>query len=349
MKFLCLFALAGGLVSAESHPSWWLYTSPEATAMVGIHWDNLRGSPLAEAIQAELSSAGPLAFPDMECLRAAREIVISSPELLAAEAGSFPSATVREQAKRAGLRLSVYHGVSFWLPENAASLGIAQISEQIVLIGARKTLESAINNSNAPSGRSYSSLLPRAARFSQTADLWVVAERLPDPLATLFVPLEIEADKFEGQISLRGGLAVDASFDAGSVRAAEDAASDLRKQAPSLPPIARALDAKSDGSKVTVQLRMNPEEFQAALHAPVTPAPAVASLMPPAIASAPTVAVASVPPPVVPAAALSSFAPPQAAAELPAPAEPPKPVGPQVIRIIGLDSGPKEIVLPQSE
>ncbi len=349
MKFLYLFAATAVLASAESHPSWWLYTSPEATALVGIHWDNLRGSPLAEAIQAELDSTGPLAFPDMECLRTAREIVISSPELLAAEAGNFPSAIVRGQASRAGLQRSIYHGVAFWIPQNAANLGIAQISEQIVLIGARKTLESAINNSNAPSGRPYSSLLPRAARFSQTGDLWVVAARLPDPLANLFVPLEIEAEKFEGQVSLRGGLTMEASFDAGSARNADDAVADLRKQAPSLPPIARGLDAESDGAHVTLQLHLSPEEVQAGLHAPAPAAPAVTAAAPTPVAQAPTmVAKAPAPAPIVPAAALSAFAPPPAT-EPPPPVEPPKPVGPQVIRIIGLESGPREIVIPPGQ
>lgn len=348
MKFLCLFALTAGFASAESHPSWWLYTSPDATALVGIHWDNLKSSPFAEAIQAELAPAGPLAFPDMECLRVAREIVISSPELLAAEAGSFPSATVRDQASRAGLRRSVYHGVTFWLPQQGASLGVAQISEQIILVGARKTLELAIDDSNRPSGRPYSPLLPRAARFSQTADLWVVATGLPDPLASLFVPLEIEAEKFEGQVSLRGGLAMQASFDAGSDHAATDAAADLRKQAPSLPLIARALEAKSDGSQVTIQLQVSQAELQAALHAVSTPAPVVAKATPVPVTVAPATTAPLATAPVVPAAPLAALNPPQPAEPAPSP-EPPRPAGPQVIRIIGLDSGPREIVLPPSE
>ncbi len=348
MKFLCLFAVAAGFASAESHPSWWLYTSPEASALVGIHWDNLKDSPFAEAIQAELATAGPLAFPDMECLRVAREIVISSPELLAAEAGSFPSATVRDQANRAGLRRSVYHGVTFWLPQEVTSLGVAQISEQIVLVGARRTLELAIDDSNRPSGRPYSSLLPRAARFSQTADLWVVASRLPDPLASLFVPLEIEAEGFAGQVSLRGGLAMQASFDAGSDRAAAVVADGLRKQAPSLPPIARSLDAESDGAEVTVELHVSQEELQAALHPLPTQPPVVASAKPAPVSIAPTTAVAAGPAPAVPSAALSTFAAPQQPEPVPSP-EPPKPAGPQVIRIIGLDSGPREIVLPPAQ
>ncbi len=128
---------------------------PEATALVGIHWDNLRNSPFASAIEDELASTGPLAFPNVECLRHAREIVISSPELLAAEAGSFPSATVKDQAQRAGLRRLVYRGLTLWTPEQAAGLGIAQISEQIVLVGSRKTLQSAVDRSLLATGRQY--------------------------------------------------------------------------------------------------------------------------------------------------------------------------------------------------
>ena len=61
-----------------------------------------------------------------------------------------------------------------------------------MLVGARKTLQAAIDRSLMETGRTYSALLPRAARFSQTGDLWVVAVKLPDPLASLFVPLDAE-------------------------------------------------------------------------------------------------------------------------------------------------------------
>ena len=106
-----------------------------------------------------------------------------------------------------------------------------------MLVGSRKTLQGAIDRSLSETGRQYSPLLPRAAHFSQTGDLWVVAAKLPDPLADLFVPLDAaDATDFLGQVSVRDGLVVEASFDAGSEAAALEFARDLRKmRSPSLP------------------------------------------------------------------------------------------------------------------
>lgn len=366
MKLPSVLALLLGLAltaSAESHPSWWTYASPDATALVGIHWDNLRNSPLAAAVEAELSSTGPLAFPDLDCLRHAREMVISSPELLAAAAGSFPSSAVKDQAPRAGLHRLSYHGVTLWIPDATSALGIAQISEQLVLIGARKTLQSAIDRSLQPSGRSYSSLLPKAARFSQTGDLWVVAIRLPDPLANLFVPLDAEGYGFLGQLSLRDGVSLEASFDASSIDAAASIAAHIKEQAQSLPAFAQALEATSDRRTVNIELQADPDEVAAALGPAAAPAPAPAP--PPA-----PVARAAVAPPPAPAtapAAVAAAAPvtaklavrppepitpptpqpaPEPAAAPAAVAPVPVPSGPQVVHIIGLDDGPREIVLP---
>jgi hypothetical protein len=332
VKPLFLFALSITMASAESHPTWWMYASPEATALVGIHWDNLRSSPFGAAVAEELASTGPLAFPDLDCLRHAREIVISAPDLLAAEAGTFPAAIVSEQSQRAGMHRILYRGVTLWITDKPTALGVAQISEQLVLVGTRKTLQSAIDRSMVETGRQYSGLLPRAARFSQTGDLWVVAQKLPDPLASLFVPLDAEAWGFEGQVSVRDGLTVEAFFDAKSFDAAAEIASDLREQAPTFPPIARGLQASSEHGKVSIQLLVSQDELSAALH-PAPPKPS------PQSTASGSAAVAKVAPAALPAT------PAPVAVVVPPPPEP-KPTGPQIIRIIGLDDGPREIRLP---
>jgi len=311
-----------------------MYASPEATALVGIKWSNLRHSPFAAAIEAELSPGGALAFPDLDCLRQAREIVISSPALLAAEAGSFPASTVGEQAQQHGLRHTIYRGVTVWIPEHDDQLGVAQISDQLVLVGNRKTLHAAIDRGQIDKGRHYSPL-PRAARFSQTGDLWAVAEKLPDPLTDLFVPLDADASEFLGQVSVRDGLSLEASFDAGSNAAAAEFARGFRNRAGFLPAVARGVEASADQSRVNIALQVSPEELAAALHPSV---PQASSPAPVAIAA---VEIAAAP------LAVASLAPPE---QLEEPVrfevthveEVPKP---QIVRIYNLDEGTREIVL----
>jgi hypothetical protein len=355
VKFLAFFVLSAALASAQSHPSWWTYASPEATALVGIQWDNLRNSPFAPAIEAELSSTGPLAFPDLECLNNARQIVISSPALLAAEAGSFPASAVKQQAQRAGLNHFVYRGVTLWVPTSGDKLGVAQISEQIVLVAARKTLESAIDRNLLETGRPYSGLLQHAARFAQTGDLWVVALRIPDPLANLFVPLDAEGVEFEGQVSLRNGLSVAASFDAPSTDAAAAVVEHLKEQVQTLPAFARNLDATSDRRTVNIELQATAEEVEAALRPSHAAAPATVAAVPapkpqrPPTASTQMSAAAQSTPAAPAAAPLSpppSSVAPKPAETQPVQTKPEPPPQPQIIRIVGLDDGPKEIVLP---
>jgi hypothetical protein len=299
-------------LSAESHPAWWRYASPEATALVGIQWDHLRSSPFAGAIESELSGDGGLGFPDLDCLKEARQILISSPALLAMAAGDFPAATIREQAVQKGLKRAVYRDIVIWVTPGKDTLSIARMSDQLVLLGHVNDLRNAIDQSLLEEAdRQYSPLLARGARYAQD-DLWVVAARLPDPLAGRFVPIDAEAEGFEGGVSLQGGLSMGAVLSASSKEAATELAETLTQMVLSLPPVARGVQVNIDqnnAQNVTLALSVSEEQLQADLR---------------------TTTVAAAPKPAQPAK-------PEAV--------PGKPAGPQVIRIFGLDGGPREIVM----
>ena len=299
-----------GTSFAESHPAWWRYASPEATALVGMQWEHLRTSLFAAAISGELSGDGGLGFPDLDCIKQARQILISSPALLAMAAGDFPAETLREQAVTKGLKRAVYHETEIWVTPGKDTLSIARISDQLVLLGFLTTLKDAIDRSlMEEASREYSPLLARAARHTQD-DLFVVAASLPDPLAGLFVPIDAEAEGFEGGISLQGGLRLGALLTAASEEAAEQLGKSLQQMVATLPPAARGIEIAIDQKSVTLSLAVSEQALDAGLKGS---APAV------------TPAVANAAPPPVPAA--------------------PKPSGPQIIHIYGLDGGTREIVV----
>jgi hypothetical protein len=317
-----LFAILASAIfaQADSHPSWWNLTSPDATALVGIHWENLQESAFADPIGAELSSAGSLGFPDVACLRDARQILISSPPLLAIASGAFPAASVRSQAGSKGLKPAAYRGVDLWISRAKTEMSLARLNDQLLLVGSRKTLEDAIDRSLAETERRNSPLLARAARFAQAWDLWVVASQLPDPLASLFVPLDADADWFEGGVSLRSGLEVSAVLRTSSEQAAQAEAENLRQAIPGFPAVARGLQVDVASEAVMLSLDVSQEEFSAGLRSREQPQqPVTAQPLPAQPAPAPP--------------------------ELPVP----KPAGPQVIRIFGLDEGTREVVLPPPE
>jgi len=297
--------------SADSHPAWWRFASPEATALVGIQWEHLRSSPFGEVISGELRGDGSLGFPDLDCLKEARQILVSSPALLAVAAGSFPAATLREQATRKGSKRALYRDVEIWVTPGKDTLSVARMSDQIILVGRVKNLEEAIDRSLLEEAdRTYSPLLARAAHYAQD-DLWVVAARLPDPLAERFVPIEAEAEGFEGGVSLEGGLRFGAVLSASSEDTARQLAETMQQTVLSLPAVARGIQVNVDQNFVTLGLALTGEQLLAGLRT------------------------------------TEEKPPPAVAATLGSKPEPAKPAGPQMIRIFGLDDGPREIVLRQ--
>jgi hypothetical protein len=309
--------LSIGGASAESHPAWWRYASPEATALVGIQWEHLRSSPFAQAISGELSGDDGLGFPDLDCLKQARQIVISSPALLAMAAGNFPAATLREQAVRKGLKRALYRDVEIWVTPGKETLSIARMNDQLVLLGLVKNLQEAIDRSLLEeANRGFSPLLARAAHYSQD-DLWVVAATLPDPLADRFIPIDAEAEGFEGGVSLGTGLKLKAVFTSSSEDAADQMVETLKGMLVSMPLGTRGIEIAIDQNNVTLSMAVTEQQLAAGLKAA---APVVAKAEP----------VVAKPEPK-----------PQPKLE-PATA---RPATPQVIRIYGLDDGPREIVV----
>lgn len=332
MQAALAFLACAGLAAAQSHPSWWNNSSPQATAIVGIDWQSVRASPLADPVEAELW--GDLGFPDLPCLQNARQIVVSSPELLALVSGNC--AAIAKQAASKGLKPMTYRGVDMWFAVEKSTLSVARLSDQLVLIGDPKTLEIAVDR-NIKDSKDYSPLLARAAKFAQK-DLWVVSSQLPDDLASRFVPLDTEARGFEGSLSVRDGLELEAVLTAGSDQEAVESADKLRQATPTFPTIVRGLDVKVEESSILLALEATPEQVMAAMRGPAP--------------------VAAPPPPAETIKVETPVKVEQVAVEKPeekVEKEIPKPVEkvvektpekPQVIRIIGLDDGPREIVLP---
>jgi hypothetical protein len=310
------FLAAAVFASAQSHPSWWTYASPDATALVGIDWQTVRASPFADPIEAELFS--DLQFPDLPCLHNARQILISSPDLLALASGNF--SLLRDQAAKKGFKAMTYRGVDMWFAAETGVLNIARFSDQLAMIGDPKTLQAAVDRAMGDS-KNYSPLLARAAQFAQK-DMWVVASQLPDDLANRFVPLDTEAQSFAGSVTVRNGLEVEAVLSAASEQQATASAEKLRQSIPTLPAIARSLQVTVEDDAIYLNLSATRDRVIASLRAPdpvPTPVETIRLETPKGVE--------------------------QVAIEKPAtPAE--KPVEkPQVIRIIGLDEGPREIVI----
>ncbi|MEO8053062.1 MAG: hypothetical protein ABI833_21860 [Acidobacteriota bacterium] len=311
VQTLCIgtlwIGLAASVATGESYPQSWNYIAPDASAIVGVEWQQLRGSFLAEALGADLSGAGRLGFPDLACLRDAREILLAGPDLLGVISGPFPAATVAVQAASLGMRAWDYDGVRMWIASGTHQRSVAQVNDTLLLIGFRDALEAAIDRSLLTAERQSSPLLARAAHLAATFDLWITATSLPDPLVTVFIPLAIESADFDGGVKVRHGLTLDARYYMATPSDAELSADYFREAVPGFHPLLRGMYVIEDGNSVRLKLQVPPEELAAQLRPPepAKPAPVETKALPETV-----------------------------------------PAMPRSVRILGLDDGPREFPLP---
>lgn len=362
MRVFSLLVASAICVSAQSHPSWWNWASPDATALVGVHWEAVRSSAISAALAEELGPDGDLGLPALPCLSQTKQFLLSSPSFLVVATGDFSPQELRTETAAQSMKPAPYKGIDLWISPGKSTLSLARINDHLLLLGFHRTLEAAIDRNQEQSNqtaadRHYSPLLMRAARFSGE-DLWVVASQLPDDLASRFVPLEVEAHSFEGSATLTDGIRLEGTLAAGSQAEAAGIAAKLHQLAPGLPSIARGLQVVQAGDMVVLTMVASRDQVAASLRstpaaAPVSPSAAMRAAAVPAEATEPTPMAALPVPPQVAAKPAPVNAPAQSAvpapvvtaAATPAPAPPPA-AGPRIVRILGLDDGPREIVLP---
>jgi hypothetical protein len=276
-----LFFMAASLAIGQSFPRSWNYVAPDATALVGIEWQHLRNSFLADAVTSELSSAGRLGFPDLACLWNSREILLSGPDLLGIASGSFPAATVAAQAAGLGMQPIDYDGVRLWIARGKDRRSLAQVNDTLLLIGYKETLEAAIDRSLLTTGRQMSPLLTRGARLTTNFDMWISATSLPDPLVSVFVPVQLETADFDGGLSTRSGLILDAHYSMGTPQGAAQSADYFRQAVPDFHPLLRGMNVIEDGELVRLKLQVSPQELADQLRPPEPPKPEPVAAPPP--------------------------------------------------------------------
>jgi hypothetical protein len=263
-----LLIVAASLVMGQSFPRSWTYVAPATTALVGIEWQHLRDSFLADAVTSELSGSGRLGFPDLPCLWTSREILLAGPDLLAVATGSFPAATVAAQASSLGLQPMDYDGVRLWIAREKDRRSLAQVNDTLLLIGFKETLEAAIDRSLLTTGRQMSPLLARGARLAPSFDMWISATALPDPLVSVFIPVELETADFDGGLTARNGLVLDAHYSMGTPEDASQSADYFRQAIPDFHPLLRGMNVIEDGELVRLKLQVSPQELADQLRPP---------------------------------------------------------------------------------
>lgn len=330
---------------AQTEPAVWRFVPSNAKALISIDWGRLRRSHIGTMLREKWVDGA--AVPGSEFLDDAERFVISSPgknpdqpeaeaPLLIVVSGHFDLPRVRTVLAQHKVRPQKYNSFQVYRPQgkDPKDLAFVLFDGQTVLIGDSRSIFAGLDKAAFPPAEAApGSLVARAADMDSNYDVWAIVNT-PDALGgdRLTALLsgsdgDAVARGFEFGLSLRSGMAADFTLMFGSDSAAKQMVEQLSRMVkmtvkdrlgePALLDLEKKMKFTAQGSVAKLSVRLTAQELDknaklfAASHKPS--APPVAEIRP---VVKPTPAAAPGPPPL-----------------------PEK----KVIRIEGLDDGPREI------
>jgi hypothetical protein len=357
LSVLLIALLAPAAAECQSDAALWRFVYPNAKALISINWQRIRQSPAGAMIRDQWLNAGPIAaLPGIELLDDIDRVVISSPgneaikdtgtgtavvpaqaPMLIAVGGHFDAVRVRQLFTRLGGKAQAYNSYQVYRPQgqDAKDMAYVLFDAGTILFGDAPSLFAALDrNQFAPPAAEPGSIVARGAELDRAYELSLVITTpdimSSDRLAGLFHADDWapDAQGFEAGVNLRSGLAADVTVRFGSEAAAKRVVAEMTrltaiaakdKAEPQMRDIARKLKFNSDGPAAKISLRLTPQDLEKSARAF-----AAAHQAPVALAAS--------------------------AGPVPSPgSSPPAPAKPAVIRIEGLDDGPREIPYPDQQ
>jgi hypothetical protein len=375
--------VAPAVANGQTDPALWRFVYPNAKALISIDWGRIRQSPAGAAIREKfLTAGGPAAaIPGLELLNDMDRILLSSPggqspggqspgrqspgnqssgnqssgnqtpgdseqlPVLIAMHGHFDRAKVREIFAHFGAKPQAYNSFQVYRPQGkqVKDMACVQFDAETLLFGDTESIFAALDrNQFGPPGAQQApaagSMLARAAQMEANYDFWLIMDATEilsnDSVAELFQGSEWASDArgFEAGVSLRAGLAADITVSFSSDATAKRMTTELTRMlnlaakdksaGAQMQEIAKKLKFIADGTSTKISLRLTQAELEKSAQAFAAGQKASAKLA--AAQGAASNATRTLTP-------------------IPVPAKPP------VIRIEGLDDGPREIPYPGAQ
>lgn len=246
--------------------------------------------------------------------------------------GHFDLVKVRKTLADHGAKPQLFNSIQVYRPQgkNGRDMAFVLMDAQTILIGDAVSIFASLErNANSAQAPDAGSLLARAAEMDAHYDVWALISGLQSMASDRLMGLlagggfQSESRSFEAGVSLRNGLAADISLIFPSEPEAKSTASEFSKLikaatkdkigGPAMLDLEKRLKISAEGATTKISLRLTPQEFEknAQIFA--------ATRQQPALAAADIKPAETIPAGTKPAA--------------------------QVIRIEGLDDGPREIRL----
>jgi hypothetical protein len=337
--------LSSGVLNAQTDPALLRFIPANPKAVLSVDWKTLRATHIGALLREKYVDVDPAsAIPGVEFLDDVERFIIASPTrahadetseppMLVVARGHFDLAKVRQVLADHGAKPQLFNSIQVYRPQgkNGRDMAFVLMDAQTILIGdAGSIFASLERNANPTPSADAGPLLARAVEMDSHYDLWALMSGMQAMASDRLMGwlggggFQSESRNFEAGVSLRNGLAVDISLIFPSEPEARSMASEFSKLmkaaikdkigGPAMLDLEKRLKVAAEGATTKISLRMTPQEFErnAQIFA--------------AARQQQVVAAAEIKP---------------VGEAIPAPGKP----APQVIRIEGLDDGPREIRL----
>lgn len=329
---------------AQTDPALLRFIPPNPKALISADWKALKSTHIGALLREKyIDGDSASAIPGAEFLddvdrfvlaspATARTDEMSEPPMLVVVRGHFDMTKVRKTLAEHGAKPQMFNSIQVYRPQGKSSrdLAFVLIDAQTILIGDAPSVFAALERNANPTPPDGGSVFVRAKELDSRYDVWAILSGMQaeasDRLMGLLAggALQSESRSFEAGVSLKNGLLADISLIFPSELEARNMVSEFSKLmkaavkekvgGPAMVDFEKRLKVAADGATARISLRMSPQDFEknAQLFASARQQQAVAAAQ---------VKAAPEPAPVAPKAA------------------------PQMIKIDGLDDGPREIRL----
>lgn len=284
-----VLCLTPAIAEAQSELSPWRFVPTDTKAVISLDWSRIRKSHIGTLLQEKwIAGAG---VPGIEYLDNVDRFVISSTgkssdddadaALLVVTTGHFDLARVRTTLAQYRVKPQKYGESLVYRPQgnNAKDLAFSLVDSQTILMGDSRSIFAALDHSafprtDAPAG----SLVARAPDMDASYDAWAVVDSPNllggERLTALLRGADAEAGArgFEFGLSLRSGLAADLSLMCGSESTAKAISGELSRMLklaikdklgePALVDLEKRIKFSAQGSVAKLTVRLTPQELE---------------------------------------------------------------------------------------
>lgn len=276
-----------------SMPSLWRYAHPEAKALIGIEWSRILNSPLGQQMRQKITESGMSEMEGLDFLDDIDRVFISSPgnpegeteqqpPVVIAARGRFDLAKVREIAAAKMTAVSSYQSIEILEQHEAGnvSMAMALVDSRTILLGDSESVMAAIDyHLAADPGMASNPLFLRAVELAAGNDLWIVAHASPSDFSkatTDQAPFLKDVERIEAGLSFQDGLGLQLNLGTASEDSAQTLAGGLQfmlamllsgqQNQPGMPNFSEKLRVSTDGSMVRLAFSLDQSELEQAFN-----------------------------------------------------------------------------------